>query len=91
MSCDRLVTRDIDVLQSMAERRQCHVTLSVTTLDQALARDVEDTAEVALDRADGDADQLAFLGHPQIVLSDHRQGDPDREHEGHCGQGFFAA
>lgn len=36
-----LVTRDLDVLQSMTAQRTLHVTLSVTTLDAELARTLE--------------------------------------------------
>jgi DNA repair photolyase len=38
---NRLVTRDLDVLRPMAERSLVHVSLSVTTLDEKLARRME--------------------------------------------------
>ena len=38
---NHLVTRDIDVLVRMAEHQLVHVTLSVTTLDDALTSDME--------------------------------------------------
>jgi DNA repair photolyase len=38
---NRLVTRDLDVLASMAEQSLVHVSLSITTLDEKLARRME--------------------------------------------------
>ena len=38
---NRLVTRDLDVLKPMAERSLVHVSLSITTLDEKLARRME--------------------------------------------------
>jgi DNA repair photolyase len=38
---NRLVTRDLDVLAPMAERALVHVSLSITTLDEKLARRME--------------------------------------------------
>ena len=38
---NRLVTRDLDVLRPMAERSLVHVSISITTLDEQLARRME--------------------------------------------------
>ncbi len=62
-----LVTRDIDILASMAERGLCRVALSVTSLDRRLARAMEPRAATPGKRLDA-IRQLAAAGIPTAVM-----------------------
>ena len=63
-----LIQRDIDILAEMAERRLACVTVSVTTLDRALARVMEPRAATPQRRIETIA-ALAKAGIPTGVLS----------------------
>ncbi len=62
-----LVTRDIDLLSSMAERGLAKVALSVTTLDRDLARSMEPRASTPARRLDA-IRQLTEAGVPATVM-----------------------
>jgi DNA repair photolyase len=62
-----LVTRDIDILSRMAERRLAKVALSVTTLDPKLARVMEPRAATPARRLDA-LRQLSAAGIPTSVM-----------------------
>ncbi len=62
-----LVTRDIDILSRMAEKRLAKVALSVTTLDRALARTMEPRASTPPKRLEA-IRTLAEAGIPVSVL-----------------------
>ncbi len=62
-----LVTRDIDILSSMAERGLAKVALSVTTLDRKLARAMEPRAATPPKRLEA-LKQLADAGIPTTVM-----------------------
>ena len=62
-----LVTRDIDILARMAERRLATVALSVTTLDRALARTMEPRASAPTKRLEAIA-ALSQAGVPVGVM-----------------------
>ncbi len=62
-----LVTRDIDILASMAERGLAKVALSVTTLDRTLARAMEPRAATPARRLDA-LRQLSAAGIPTGVM-----------------------
>jgi DNA repair photolyase len=62
-----LVTRDIDILSRMAERRLAKVALSVTTLDPKLARVMEPRAATPARRLDA-LRQLTEAGIPTSVM-----------------------
>lgn len=62
------VTRDIDILASMAERRLVSVAVSVTTLDRDLARTMEPRAATPPKRLDT-IKRLADAGIPVAVMS----------------------
>ncbi len=62
-----LVTRDLDILQSMAERRLVKVAISVTTLDPKLARQMEPRAASPAKRLET-MRKLAEAGIPVTVL-----------------------
>jgi DNA repair photolyase len=62
-----LVTRDIDILSRMAERRLAKVALSVTTLDRALARIMEPRASTPAKRLEA-LRQLTEAGIPTAVM-----------------------
>jgi DNA repair photolyase len=62
-----LVTRDLDLLAPMAERRLAQVMVSVTTLDPKLARQLEPRAATPARRLDTIA-ALAHAGIPVSVL-----------------------
>jgi DNA repair photolyase len=62
-----LVTRDIDVLSRLAEKRLVHVMLSVTTLDHRLARSMEPRASTPGRRLDA-IERLAAAGVPVGVM-----------------------
>lgn len=63
-----LVTRDIDILASMAERGLAKVALSVTTLDRRLARAMEPRAATPGKRLDA-MQQLAAAGVPVTIMT----------------------
>ncbi len=63
-----LVTRDIDILASMAERGLAKVALSLTTLDRKLARAMEPRAATPPKRLETMA-QLAAAGIPVTVMT----------------------
>ena len=62
-----LVTRDLDILQSMAQRQLISVAISITSLDQALPRILEPrtSAPVARLRA---VRELSQAGVPVMVM-----------------------
>ncbi|MCO5144727.1 MAG: PA0069 family radical SAM protein [Aquamicrobium sp.] len=62
-----LVTRDIDILSRMAEKRLAKVALSVTTLDPALARTMEPRASTPPKRLEA-IQALSEAGIPVSVL-----------------------
>lgn len=62
-----LVTRDIDILSSMAERGLAKVALSVTTLDRMLARTMEPRASTPTKRLEA-IRQLSNAGIPTSVM-----------------------
>jgi DNA repair photolyase len=62
-----LVTRDIDILASMADRGLAKVALSVTTLDRDLARSMEPRASTPARRLDA-IRQLSEAGIPTSVM-----------------------
>lgn len=62
------VLRDLDILRAMAERRLARVTISVTTLDAALARRMEPRAATPARRLHA-IGQLARAGVPVGVLA----------------------
>ncbi len=62
-----LVTRDIDILASMADRGLAKVALSVTTLDRDLARSMEPRAATPARRLDA-IRQLSEAGIPTSVM-----------------------
>lgn len=62
-----LVTRDIDILSSMAKRGLAKVALSITTLDRHLARAMEPRASTPQRRLDA-LSQLANAGVPTMVM-----------------------
>ncbi len=62
-----LVTRDIDILSSMAERGLAKVALSVTTLDRMLARTMEPRASTPTKRLEA-IRQLSDAGIPTSVM-----------------------
>jgi DNA repair photolyase len=62
-----LVTRDIDILARMAERRLVKVALSVTTLDRQLARTMEPRASTPQKRLEA-IRQLSAAGIPASVM-----------------------
>jgi DNA repair photolyase len=64
---NRLVTRDIDVLQRMAEHRCVAVAISVTTLDAELANVMEPRATAPAGRLDS-IRQLSAAGIPTTAL-----------------------
>jgi DNA repair photolyase len=63
-----LVTRDIDILSSMAERGLAKVALSLTTLDRKLARAMEPRAATPQKRLETIA-KLAAAGIPSTVMT----------------------
>lgn len=63
-----LVLRDLDILAPMAERRLARVAVSVTTLDQTLARRMEPRAPTPARRLDA-IRGLASAGIPVTVLA----------------------
>ncbi len=63
-----LVTRDIDILSSMAERGLAKVALSLTTLDRRLARAMEPRAATPMKRLETIA-KLAEAGIPVTVMT----------------------
>lgn len=63
---NHLVTRDIDLLASMAERGLSVVVISITTLDRQLARDMEPRASTPARRLDA-IRALSRAGIPVIV------------------------
>jgi DNA repair photolyase len=65
---NHLVTRDIDILADMARRNLAEVFLSVTTLDKALARDMEPRASAPHRRLDA-IKALADAGVPVGVMT----------------------
>jgi DNA repair photolyase len=65
---NHLVTRDIDILGDMARRNLAEVFLSVTTLDKALARDMEPRASAPHRRLDA-IKALADSGVPVGVMT----------------------
>src|SRR5690242_19903211 len=62
-----LVTRDIDILARMAERKLAKVALSVTTLDPELARKMEPRAATPMRRLEA-LRQLSHAGVPTTVM-----------------------
>jgi len=62
-----LVTRDIDILARMAERKLAKVALSVTTLDPELARTMEPRAATPMRRLDA-LRRLSEAGVPTTVM-----------------------
>lgn len=62
-----LVTRDIDILASMAERGLVKVALSVTTLDRSLARKMEPRASTPAKRLEA-LKRLSDAGVPTAVM-----------------------
>ena len=62
-----LVTRDLDILARMAERKLAKVALSVTTLDRRLARAMEPRAATPERRLDA-LRQLSQAGVPTVVM-----------------------
>jgi DNA repair photolyase len=62
-----LVTRDIDILARMAERKLAKVALSVTTLDPELARKMEPRAATPMRRLDA-LRRLSDAGVPTTVM-----------------------
>jgi len=65
---NHMVTRDIDILAPMAKRNLAEVMISITTLDRALARDMEPRASAPHRRLDA-IKQLADAGIPVGVLT----------------------
>ena len=65
---NHLVTRDIDILADMAKRNLAEVFLSVTTLDKALARDMEPRASAPHRRLDA-VRELSAAGIPTGVMT----------------------
>ena len=63
-----LVLRDLDILSAMARRRLAHVNISITTLDNALARTMEPRAATPQRRFDTLA-KLTAAGIPTSVLA----------------------
>jgi DNA repair photolyase len=63
-----LITRDIDILADMAKRNLAEVFLSVTTLDKALARDMEPRASAPHRRLDA-IRELSAAGIPTGVMT----------------------
>jgi DNA repair photolyase len=63
-----LVTRDIDILASMAERGLAKVALSITTLDRKLARLMEPRASTPAKRLEA-VRQLSDAGIPTSVMT----------------------
>ena len=63
-----LVTRDIDILASMAERGLAKVALSITTLDRKLARLMEPRASTPAKRLEA-VRQLSEAGIPTSVMT----------------------
>lgn len=64
---NRLIVRDMDLLESLAEHRAVNVTLSLTTLDPKLAAVMEPRASRPLDRLRTISD-LAAAGIPVSVM-----------------------
>jgi DNA repair photolyase len=64
---NRLVTRDLDVLAPMAERALVHVSLSITTLDEKLARRMEPRTSRPSARLEA-IRELAAAGVPTRVM-----------------------
>jgi DNA repair photolyase len=64
---NRLVTRDLDVLKPMAERSLVHVSLSVTTLEEKLARRMEPRTSSPCARLDA-IRELSAAGVPTRVM-----------------------
>jgi DNA repair photolyase len=62
-----LITRDIDILAAMAEKRQARVALSITTLDATLARKMEPRASTPTRRLEA-IRQLSAAGIPTAVM-----------------------
>jgi DNA repair photolyase len=62
-----LITRDIDILARMAERRLARVCVSITTLDAKIARAMEPRAPTPTKRLDA-VRQLAEAGIPTTVM-----------------------
>ncbi len=62
-----LVTRDLDILERMAERNLVKVALSVTTLDAGLARAMEPRAATPMRRLEA-LRQLSAAGVPTAVM-----------------------
>jgi DNA repair photolyase len=62
-----LIRRDLDLFKSLAEQKLVHVNISVTTLDDALARDLEPRASLPESRLRAIAD-LAGAGVPVRVM-----------------------
>ena len=62
-----LVTRDIDILKSMAERGLVKVAISITTLDAKLARSMEPRAPTPTKRLAA-LEMLAAAGIPTVVM-----------------------
>jgi len=65
---NHMVTRDIDILADMAKRNLAEVFLSVTTLDKALARDMEPRASAPHRRLDA-IRELSAAGIPTGVMT----------------------
>jgi DNA repair photolyase len=64
---NRLVTRDLDVLAPMAKRSLVHVSISITTLDEQLARRMEPRTSRPTARLEA-IRQLAAAGVPTRVM-----------------------
>ena len=62
-----LVTRDIEVLQELARHRQVHVALSLTTLDEKLARSMEPRTSSPQARLRA-IEQLSKAGIPTLAM-----------------------
>ena len=73
-----LITRDIDILTRLAERNLTAACISITTLDRALARDMEPRAATPMRRLDAirrlsDAGVPVMVGFAPVIpgLNDH--------------------
>jgi DNA repair photolyase len=62
-----MVTRDIDILKSMAERSLVKVAISITTLDAKLARSMEPRAATPSKRLAA-LEELSAAGIPTVVM-----------------------
>lgn len=64
---NRLILRDLDLLEQLAKRRLVHATLAITTLDEPLQHEMEPRASSPLGRLDV-MRQLTAIGVPVRVL-----------------------